>query len=392
MNVQALSFQNYRPMAATGTHLEAGETPEQFADEFKPTGAVATPADLPQFSPAQSIDNVVGRFHADWAKRMDGRERATVGILVERGWKPDGNHDEVLNIADAIMDSGGLPRLIYVGNGEPGAQMQGLHGLAIPGGRDVDPSNYGQTLGPNMDPNEPDKIFDKFEIDCIRQAFDTGLPMLGHCRGAQITNVAGGGTMHQNVPTDFQSPEGWGSKYGTRVDHRPESTRHDYAERVKPAHFLAIAEGSRLSKLVGLLDAVNSIHHQCIAAVSPLLVPVAWALDGLVEGFERKGMPWQSGYQFHAEAMRYTDKRYHALYENLVNDGEKFKNGQLFTPASAVPVQGSYAQDAAAQARWLRSQSQQRFGVDFETLVQTQTGQSHFEGLAQEWRLAHPSP
>ena len=96
MNVQALSFQNYRPMAATGTHLEAGETPEQFADEFKPTGAVATPADLPQFSPAQSIDNVVGRFHADWAKRMDGRERATVGILVERGWKPDGNHDEVL--------------------------------------------------------------------------------------------------------------------------------------------------------------------------------------------------------------------------------------------------------------------------------------------------------
>lgn len=391
MIVQSAQLQAFsRPAAASGKDIQAGETPEQFADEFRPTGAVATPAHLPRFSQAQSIESVVERFHGDWSQRMEGRARSTVGIIVERGWKPDGNHDEVLNIADAIMDAGGLPRLIFLGAGEPQAQMKGLDGLAIPGGRDVDPSSYGARMGPNMDPHEPDKAFDNFEIACIRYAFDTGMPMLGHCRGAQITNVAGGGTMTQDIPKEFQTREGWGSKYGTRVQHRPESTRHDYAERVRPAHFVVVEEGSRLAGKVGLLEAVNSIHHQCIAAVSPLLVPVCFALDGLVEGFERKAMPWQSGYQFHAEAMRYTDGRYQELYQNLVDDSARFKSGQLFVPASQVPVEPG-STDYKTQALWLKSQAEQRFGVGLDQLMQSQVGQAHFEGMAEEWRLAHPA-
>jgi gamma-glutamyl-gamma-aminobutyrate hydrolase PuuD len=309
---------------------------------------------------------------------------------VERCWNPEGRHDEVLNIADAIMDAGGLPKLIYIGAGEPREQMTGLNALAIPGGRDVDPASYKSEMGPHMDPAEPDKAFDNFEIACIQNAFDTGMPMLGHCRGAQITNVAGGGTMTQDIPTEFELPEGWGSKYGTRIDHRPEATRHDYAQRPRPAHFVVVGEGSRMAGMVGLLEAVNSIHHQCIAAVSPLLIPVCHALDGLVEGFERKGMPWQSGYQFHAEAMRYTDKRYQGVYENLVNDGAKFKNGELFVPASAIQVGPGYESNNKAQRSWLMSQAQQRFGVTPNELMESEVGQAHFVGMAEEWRLAHP--
>lgn len=389
MNIQAASLNTFvRPVASSGTEVHAGETPEQFADEFRPTGAVATPAHLPRFSPEQSLESMVERFHQDWSVRVDA-PRATVGIIVERGWKPDGNHDEVLNIADAILDAGGMPKLIFIGAGEARAQMAGLDGLAIPGGRDVDPSSYGAKMGPNMDPTEPDKAFDNFEIDCIRHAFETGMPLLGHCRGAQITNVAGGGTMTQDIPKEFETPEGWGSKYGTAVTHRPESTRHDYAERVRPAHFVVVEEGSRLAGKVGLLEAVNSIHHQCIAAVSPLLVPVCFALDGLVEGFERKAMPWQSGYQFHAEAMRYTDSRYQGLYENLVNDSAKFKAGSLFVPASSVQV-GSEG-DFKSQAGWLKSQARQRFGIDVNQMMASPVSQAHFEGLAEEWRMAHPA-
>jgi gamma-glutamyl-gamma-aminobutyrate hydrolase PuuD len=314
---------------------------------------------------------------------------------VERGWKPEGPHDEVLNIADAVMDAGGLPRLLYIGGGEPLEQMRGLHALAVPGGRDIDPSSYGAQMGPGMDPSEPDKAFDNFEMACIGQAYQAGLPLLGHCRGFQIMNVTGGGTMTQDIPTEFKTREGFGSPYGTRVDHRPEETRHDYAKRVDPVQLVVIEEGARLGGLVGLLESVNSIHHQCLAAISPLLIPVAFALDGLVEGVERKGMPWQSGYQFHPEALRYTDERYQGLYQNLVNDAVRFKNGELFVPASQVQVpegtpETSFARDSRAQRDWLVQQCEQRFGATADELMQTSVGLAHFNGLAEEWRLAHP--
>ncbi|MCE7873883.1 gamma-glutamyl-gamma-aminobutyrate hydrolase family protein [bacterium CPR1] len=393
MNIPAFRAAMMRPTPASASHVAAGESGA--LDEYRPTGPVATPAELPRFAPQEAIEAIAARLEKTWQARLSGQERCTVGIIVERGWKPEGQHDEVLNIADAVMDAGGMPRLLYIGAGEPNAQMRGLHALAVPGGRDIDPSSYGATMGPGMDPNEPDKAFDNFEMACIGQAYQAGLPLIGHCRGFQIMNVTGGGTMTQDIPTEFKTREGFGSSYGTRVDHRPEETRHDYEKRVDPVQLVVVEEGARLAGLVGLLESVNSIHHQCLAAISPLLVPVAFALDGLVEGVERKGMPWQSGYQFHPEALRYTDGRYQGLYQNLVEDGVRFKNGELFVLASQVQVpegtpETSFARDAAAQRDWLVRQSEQRFGATADQLMQTRVGQAHFESLAEEWRLAHP--
>ncbi|MEW6279076.1 MAG: gamma-glutamyl-gamma-aminobutyrate hydrolase family protein, partial [Candidatus Eremiobacterota bacterium] len=186
-------------------------------------------------------------------------------------------------------------------------------------------------LSPAMDPAEPDPAFDDFEIACIQLAYRTGMPMLGHCRGAQIMNVAAGGSLIRDIPTERRTPEGWGSKYGTCIDHRPESTRHDYSMRVLPAHLIVVDEGSRLHSLAGALESVCSIHHQCVDKLGGMLVPVAWALDGVVEGFQRKGMPWQAGYQFHPEAQRYTDRRYQGLYDFLVDDAVRFRRGELPT-------------------------------------------------------------
>ena len=295
--------------------LKPGQT-EQFKGEdiFVPTGA-------------ESIEEKSAQLDKDWARKMPS-PRATVGILCERGWQPETDADPVLQIADAVLDAGARPKLLFIG--EPVAeQMKNVDALALPGGRDVDPKFYDQSMGPGMANSQPDADFDKFEIDCIRSAFESGMPMLGHCRGEQIMNVAGGGTLVQDIPTEFESPPGWGSKYGTKVEHRP-TQNNTYAKRVDPVHLLVVEENTRLHDIVGdSLEFVNSIHHQAIAQVAPILTAVAWSPDGLVEGVERKDMPWQSAYQFHPESLRHTDGAFQKLYTHLVDDAVKFKNGEL---------------------------------------------------------------
>lgn len=290
---------------------------------------------LDEFVPSTelAIEERAEQLEAVWAKRVPN-PKSTVGILCERSWKPDSPNNAVMQIADAIIDAGGIPKVLYIGEMSPSDQMVGLDALAIPGGRDVHPKFYGQTMGPGMANSKPDPDFDEFEIECIQSAFASGMPMLGHCRGEQIMNVAAGGTLIQDLPTEFESPENHGSKYGTKINHRPPDNSTDEG-RVNPVHFLLVAEDSRLHEIVGdSLEAVNSIHHQAIAQVAPILTAVAWAPDGVVEGVERKGMPWQSAYQFHPEHLRSSDSAYQKLYENLVNDGEKFRNGEL-TPTAA---------------------------------------------------------
>ena len=274
-----------------------------------------------------AIEELAGHYHKAWTDRMKD-PKCEIGILCERGWKPESEDDPVLQIADAIMDAGGKPKLLFLG--EPvERQMEGLAGLAIPGGRDVHPKFYGQVMGPGMATSQPDPQFDQFEIECIQKAFETRLPMLGHCRGEQIMNVAAGGSLVQDIPTEFQSPQGWGSKYGTRIDHRPPENS-TYETRPDPVHLLVVEEGSRLHDIVGdSLEFVNSVHHQAIARVAPILTAVAWSPDGLGEGVERTGMPWQAAYQFHPEALRHTDGAFQKLYQNLVEDGVRYNSGEL---------------------------------------------------------------
>lgn len=307
------------------------------ADTFAPGRPLEGLPEVPRFEADTTIERLAGQLHADWGERVTS-PRAEIGILCERGWRPETAHDPVLQIADAIMDAGALPKLLFIGE-TPAEQMKGLDGLAVPGGRDVDPSFYGQERGPGMADSNPDPAFDAFEIACIRTAYETGMPMLGHCRGEQIMNVAAGGTLVQDIPTEFESPEGWGSKYGTRINHRPEEVRPDYSKRIDPVHLLVVEEGTRLHDVVGdSLEIVNSVHHQAIAQVAPILVAVAWSPDGLVEGVERKDMPWQAAYQFHPEALRYTDNAFQKLYTKLVDDAAAFKAKELTIPEVDGPL------------------------------------------------------
>lgn len=275
------------------------------------------------FPPKATIDQVAAQLENMWEQRTQGEHEAVVAIPTERSWRPTQAEDDVLEIADAIMDAGGLPKLVYVG-----APAKKFDALAIPGGIDVHPKNYGEEIGPGMDPNEPDPAFDDLEIGLIRQAHASGMPFLGHCRGFQITNVALGGTLIQDIPTEFTPREGFEAKYGTSINHRPEATRRDFVARHEGIQLIVTEPGSNLHGLVGELDSVNSIHHQGVKDLSPQLEVTAWGLDGMVEGFQVKGNPQQQGYQFHPEALRYKDPRYQGLYDGLVQNAAAWRARQ----------------------------------------------------------------
>jgi putative glutamine amidotransferase len=111
----------------------------------------------------------------------------------------------------------------------------------------------------------------------------------------QVLNVALGGTLHQDLPTD-----------------RPTGLAHNQAKadppvaRTQPSHDVAVLAGSRLAGIIGDGPlAVNSMHHQGLRRLAPSLHPVAHAPDGLVEGVEaaEPAGPFLLGVQWHPEEL-----------------------------------------------------------------------------------------
>ena len=174
------------------------------------------------------------------------------------------------------------------------ALLERLGGLVISGGPDIHPAAYGEEPDPALGPTEPD--LDAFEIAMVRRADALGLPILGICRGMQVINVARGGTLVQDIP-----------------DHRQEESG-----RV-PTHKIVVKEGSRLGRMMGPTrppgdHAVNSFHHQALKRLGGGLTPVAWSLDGVIEGIEASDRDFVVGVQWHAESLS-TQPDQEGIYE-----------------------------------------------------------------------------
>lgn len=164
--------------------------------------------------------------------------------------------------------------------------IDGLSGLVVTGGSDINPARYGQVPEPTT--GQPDEERDEIEILLAAEALRIGLPVLGICRGMQILNVARGGTLIQHLATGI-------------VHTRP-SDDQDKPGRHAAAHAIEVTSGSRLAAIVGTgrYD-VNSRHHQAIDRIGEGLVACALADDGTVEGFERKDRSFFIGVQWHPE-------------------------------------------------------------------------------------------
>ena len=161
------------------------------------------------------------------------------------------------------------------------------HGLLLTGGADVDPVHYGAPDRPPTLTIAPDR--DAYELALARGALERGLPILAICRGVQLLNVAAGGTLVQDIPSQRPSP----------VAHavREPETAMAHQVRVVPESRLAAILQPEGAKAID----VNSRHHQAVDRVAPGFVVSAVAPDGIVEAIERPVGSFCVGVQWHPE-------------------------------------------------------------------------------------------
>jgi len=159
--------------------------------------------------------------------------------------------------------------------------LDGLDGLVLTGGKDVDPGRYGQPPHPNTD--EPDTARDAWEFALLDEALRRGLPVLGICRGAQVLNVALGGTLIQHLPD--------------ALGH----THHQRGNAVFGTSEVRTEAGSRIAALIGAESNAQCYHHQAIDRLGAGLVVSARDGDGVVEAVEIPGEQFVLGVQWHPE-------------------------------------------------------------------------------------------
>jgi putative glutamine amidotransferase len=184
---------------------------------------------------------------------------------------------------DKVHRAGGVAVIVPpLSEVDPDSLLARLDGLIIAGGADLDPSSYGEQPHEATTGLRPDR--DAAELPLALSALARDVPLLGICRGAQVLNVARGGTLVQHLP-DLVEHEG----------HRP-------APGVYGDHQVRLAEGSRLASLLGGSTTVKSYHHQGIGTIGSGLTPTAWAEDHTVEALEDPRLSFALGVLWHPEA------------------------------------------------------------------------------------------
>jgi putative glutamine amidotransferase len=209
---------------------------------------------------------------------------------------------------NAIQQAGGVPVPMppQLGPTARAEILKHVRGVLLTGGGDVDPARFGEAPHPTT--SEVSAARDTLEIDLTRWALGKGVPLLAVCRGLQVLNVALGGSLYQDIPSEPGSP----------LDHS--QTGLQGKARHIPTHQVKVLDGSRLAGILGALEVdVNSFHHQAIKRLGQGLVEVAWAPDSIVEGVELvDDGAFVVGVQWHPEELVDSDGAAFNLFAALV--------------------------------------------------------------------------
>lgn len=215
------------------------------------------------------------------------------------------NHTLNHTYTDSVVRAGGTPIMLAP---VPAPMIPGLldrvDGLVLTGGGDVDPTRYGGTEHASMYGIDFDR--DAFELDLVHEAAVRHMPVLAICRGLQVVNVAFGGTLIEDIPTEVGSTHH--SVRGAEV--------YNGHQRVK------VEDSCRVGLVVGTSDLmVNSIHHQAVRQLAEPLRAVAWADDGVVEAVEHENAAWPLlAVQWHPEYLGDNDDdASHRLFDALIS-------------------------------------------------------------------------
>ncbi len=212
-----------------------------------------------------------------------------IGITTYQGKNADKYPTVALmqSYVKAIMQAGGVPVLIPSMLVESGwdALYSRLDGILFTGGGDISLDYFKGDPHPCI--KGVDLLRDAVEMNLIHAAASDGKPFLGICRGAQMMNVALGGTLYTHI-----------------LDQLPNALDHSYPGNMRAAlvHEVKIEEGTRIAEILGEpIVKVNSLHHQGLKDIAPSLRATGHAPDGLVEAIELPDHPFGIAVQWHPE-------------------------------------------------------------------------------------------
>jgi putative glutamine amidotransferase len=220
----------------------------------------------------------------------------------------------------AVSKAQGLPSIIAPGFTNPLDEaatvaaeiLDNCDGLLLSGGTDVDPKVFGET--PHQALGRVDAPRDPFEITLVCEAVRRDMPVLGICRGLQVLNVALGGTLIQDIPSDVE-------------DALVHETGDD---RLVIGHEVLIEAGSRLADLLSSTRmGVNSFHHQAVKALGQGLVQTAVSPDdGIVEGLEMPDRSFVVAVQWHPENFWRTSAAFDGLFSGFVDAARTYASAR----------------------------------------------------------------
>jgi putative glutamine amidotransferase len=232
----------------------------------------------------------------------------TCGTFRDREWCPP-IHGHRQTYIDSVVMAGGAPLLFPLVDDETVVRSlyDRLDGILLAGGCDIDPVYYGEEPLPQLGP--VDALRDKVEMWLARWAAAEGKPVLGICRGMQVLNVALGGSLYQDIPSQLQ-PE-----YIHDGSYACENWTH-------MVHDLRVEPSSKVAQVFDVTTfPINSLHHQSLKVVAPQLRPVGWAPDGIIELVEGVNGHFLVGVQCHPEALQAeADPRWRRLFKYFVDN------------------------------------------------------------------------
>ncbi|RYM05008.1 gamma-glutamyl-gamma-aminobutyrate hydrolase family protein [Sporolactobacillus sp. THM7-7] len=188
----------------------------------------------------------------------------------------------------SLFLAGAVPLILPIAPDEAiGYYVDLCDGFIFSGGDDIDPRFYDAPPSLNIEPFHTER--DASELKLLKQAIKAGKPVFGICRGMQIMNVAFGGTLIQDLPTEWKRP----------LQHVQK------VPRMKSSHSVRLVKDSRLSALLNGRESlyVNSLHHQAVGQIADTLRPAAFAPDGVVEALEHIENDRILAVQWHPESM-----------------------------------------------------------------------------------------
>lgn len=181
---------------------------------------------------------------------------------------------------------------------------QALDGFVFTGGPDPHPFLFGEDT--HRACGNVSSVRDTMELALLSAVLKTRKPVLGICRGIQIINVGLGGSIYQDIPSQYSA------NCVFPIAHRQPFAYH------LPSHKVELMGGSRLAEICGsAVLSVNSMHHQAVRNLAPSLTACAMAPDGLIEGVEITSHPWFLAVQWHPEHLWEHDDASARLFQSF---------------------------------------------------------------------------